>query len=226
MDTDIDRDTGTQGHLLPAIVGGENFSNMIICLCQRPCVHMSLSLSMSMVLTSTDKLIYQYLRFYSSMILIFLLIYHYYIITFIIIIIININVLCFLFDMAGTSTWTRTWADLSRCFSTFFPFDIFSSWRFFHSTFCPIRHFFHSIFLQFDLLSHSTFCPIRRFVPFGVLFFDVLSFEVFYFQRLLFRHFVGEPVFQHKGMFSIKNFNQPAGYLLSRSISWARLPPR
>jgi hypothetical protein len=37
------------GHLLSAIVGGENFSNMI-CPCQRPCVHVSLSVSVSMVL--------------------------------------------------------------------------------------------------------------------------------------------------------------------------------
>jgi hypothetical protein len=60
-----------------------------------------------------------------------------------------------------TRTRTRTWTDgqmdtdmdvdvdmgRCRCFSTFLPFDIFSTSRpvFSHSTFCPVWRFFHSI---------------------------------------------------------------------------------
>jgi hypothetical protein len=86
----------------------------------------------------------------------------------------------------------------SRCFSTFFPFDIFSTRRpvLSHLTFCPIRRFFHSAFFPFGVSYYSTFCPIRRFFhsmfnpiqrffhstfyrstfcTFGVCYFDILS---------------------------------------------------
>jgi hypothetical protein len=62
----------------------------------------------------------------------------------------------------------------SRCFSTFFPFNIFC-----HQAAC---------FSPFDVLSRSAF------FPFGFLSFDVLSFDVLYFRCLLLRHFVGEPL--------------------------------
>jgi hypothetical protein len=76
----------------------------------------------------------------------------------------------------------------SRCFSTFFPFNIFchqwacffpfnvlSRSHFFHSaffpfgvsyysTFCPSRCFYHFTFCPIRRFFHLTFCPIRRFV--------------------------------------------------------------
>ncbi len=80
-----------------------------------------------------------------------------------------------------TWTWTWTWAD-RHCILFF---DILSHSTFWHSTFCPIRHFsirhfvsFDVIsvrqFVPFDVLSHSTFCR-STFCPFGVCDFDILS---------------------------------------------------
>ncbi len=96
--------------------------------------------------------------------------------------------------------------------STFFPFDIFSSRRFFYllinvltmsafflwSTLCPIDVFYFSKFVPVDIFHLRPFVfftvfSIQRFVPFVVFFLlDFLSVVVFYRRPFLLRRFVGE----------------------------------
>ncbi len=90
-----------------------------------PCV--PVSVSMSMVLIKTNKIIYQYLRFYSSMILTFLLIYYYY--------------YYIIMDVDIGRFFIQIFVDIFSTSCRFVPFGIFSIQRFFHLVFLTVRPF-------------------------------------------------------------------------------------
>ncbi len=90
------------------------------------------------------------------------------------------------------------------------PFGISYFRHYFHSTFLPFDIMSQSAFLTFDIISiwHftirrfvlPTFLTIWHFVCRHFVQFDVLSFDVFYRQRFLLQHLVGEPYTQGRDL--------------------------
>jgi hypothetical protein len=84
----------------------------------------------------------------------------------------------------------------------FFSFAVFSSQRFFHSTFCPILRFLYSSFFPIDVFYFSTFCHSQRFLQ--STFFPV---DVSYFSTVCpCRRFFYLWPFVLVGLFSIRHF--------------------
>jgi hypothetical protein len=174
--------TGTHGprdvFWPPLLVGRTSAQHDHLPMSTSMCPCVPVSVSMSMVLISTNKIINQYLRLYFSIILLFLLIYLYYYI------IMDVDIGRFFIHMFVDIFSIQHFLHQSALcpIRRFVPFGVFSIQRFFYSVYLTIRPF-----VPIGIFSIRPFVPfgvfsIKRFVPFGILSFDILSFDVFYFR--------------------------------------------